>query len=79
MARYIQCSCNNLIESDELMCNKCGKANPRMRSTMAAPAIAPFHSGWYRDIDLDPVYIKSRKQLLHETRRRGQVSLYAED
>lgn len=79
MARYIQCSCNKLNEVDALMCSNCGKANPRLRPLNTAPAIQSFASGWYRDIDIDPVYIKGRKQLLHETRRRGQVSLYAED
>lgn len=77
--RYKQCpECNKLNLAGEHSCDRCGKE--LLRDCFGnAPAVSVFESGYYRDIDIEPVYIKNRKQLLDETRRRGQVSLYAED
>jgi len=78
--KFIQCRiCFELVPSNESHCS-CGNLRLKQRSDAPdAPAVHSFASGFYEHIADDPIYIKNRKQLLHETRRRGQVSLYAED
>lgn len=76
--RYIQCrSCNKLNSAERLKCEKCD-ATLRVDPNDSA-FVRVFPSGYFEHIDLEPVYIKGRKDLLAETRRRGQVSHYAED
>lgn len=38
----------------------------------------PFREGMYEHIDLEPIYIKSRKQLRQECQKRGLTSHYVE-
>jgi len=81
MAKFIQCSfCHHLSPAEGSgSCPHCGKLFSFAQERADAPAVHAFASGWYEHIDHEPIYIKNRKQLLHETRSRGQVSLYAED
>jgi len=77
MAKYIQCTeCSTLTKQPCVKCAECSKAlGPRPKADFA---IHIFKSGWYEHIALDPIYVKNRKQLLHETRSRGETSDYAE-
>lgn len=75
---YSQCKeCGKLVPKSEDSC-ECGYRFSHAKGN-ETPLMRAFPSGYFRDIDYEPVYIKGRKQLLEETRRRGQVSLYAED
>jgi len=77
MAKYIQCT-------------KCGYMSPAGQACLACErefstakpqqtqAVSVFASGYFRDIAIDPIYIKNRRQLLDETRERGMISPYAE-
>lgn len=39
----------------------------------------PFKEGWYEHLGLEPVYVKSKRQLREECEQRGLTSEYARD
>ena len=79
MANYRQCGdCFRLSQMPMDKCKHCGSTVSFPRMSVGAPSLAPFESGYYRDIALEPIYIKNRQQLRDETRSRGQVSNYVE-
>lgn len=79
MTTFVQCpQCHKLNYKGSSQCVECS-CSIGLPTSQQALAIHSFASGYYEHIDEEPIYIKNRKQLLAETRRRGQVSLYAED
>lgn len=66
MARWIQIN-GELVPAEQVE-----------QQTSLSAAVHIFHEGMYEHIAEKPIYIKSRKQLQHETRSRGLVSDYAE-
>ena len=45
---------------------------------ISTPNYIPFHGGWHPNIALEPIYIKSKRQLQHECQKRGLTSMYVE-
>ncbi len=39
----------------------------------------PFPEGWWEHLDTKPIYIKNKRQLREECRKRGLSSQYLED
>ena len=74
--------CRDCFKSTKLPateCEHCGSDTSFKEVTTDYNTVhTSFPSGYFRDIDYDPVYIKGRGDLREETRRRGQVSEYAE-
>ena len=74
---YLQCGgCSKFINKLSASCPFCYRSCKEEKNE--APAISVFASGYYENIDLEPIYIRDRAQLRSETRRRGQVSPYVE-
>lgn len=55
---------------------QCGGLSERL---ISLPTPILFREGWYNDIDTEPMYISSKKQLRDECRKRGLTSIYAEE
>lgn len=66
-----------LLDPDEVpICELCGEP---LRFIFGGDTnYHPFREGWYEHIALEPVYIKNKKQLVHECRKRGLTSHYVE-
>lgn len=76
---YIQCrNCNKLNDKARFSCEDCGAVLKTSKFGESA-LIECFPSGYFEHIASEPIYIRGRQELLTETRRRGQVSHYAED
>lgn len=82
VTKYKQCQkCNKLTEMPSL---NCGNVDCQASFRDAIPTdmypngvyINSFKSGYYEHIDLEPIYIKGRKQLRDETSSRGLSSHY---
>ena len=66
-----------LLEIEEVpLCADCGQVLRLMFSNDTN--YHPFREGWYEHLELEPVYIKSRRQLVQECRKRGLTSHYVE-
>jgi len=77
---YRQCrDCGKTSVMPTVECEYCYSTVSFPEAASAAHSISVFESGYYRDIDYEPVYCKGRHDLQAETRGRGQVSPYAED
>lgn len=57
---------------------ECGKTASRTFSTRAARYHA-FPEGWWDTLDVEPVYIKNKRQLKEECAKRGLSSVYLLD
>lgn len=62
---------------DERLSQKCD-CGATLEIKITAPNFVPFHGGFHEHIDHEPIYIKSKRQLQQECRRRGLTSMYAE-
>ena len=77
MSTFMKCrACNKFTDISLAACEKCG--HMETKETNSAPALHIFKSEFYEHIDHDPIYITSKRQLREETRRRGQISDFAE-
>lgn len=73
--KYIQCrDCFKLVEQGVANCPRCERQ--MVDEAKFAPAIHVFRSGWFEHIALEPIYIKGKRQLKHETEDRGLTSHY---
>ena len=63
------------IAERELQVCHCGSA---LQVQISMPNFVPFHGGWHHNIDIEPIYIKNKRQLQHECQRRGLTSMYVE-
>ena len=57
-------------------CAGCGK--PMENQITTGKAIL-FKEGWYENIDADPMYISSMRQLKYECEKRNLTSVYAHE
>lgn len=58
-------------------CGKCGGVQEKVWDK--PPAMYEFKAGYYEHIDVNPIYIGSKRQLREECEKRGQYSEYSRD
>lgn len=78
----VRCAeCHNvreeLLKADEAV-PPCECGGERKKLIVPARPIL-FREGWYEHIDTKPVYVRTKKQLRDECRKRGLTSIYAEE
>ena len=65
------------VDGDQVtVWHDCGTAMERVFAESAKHF--PFKVGWYEHIDLEPIYISSKRQLRRECEKRGVYSEYAD-
>lgn len=76
---YTHCNgCGKLFDKTASKCHRCDHVNERLIPKNMSSYISIFKSELYEHIADKPIMITSKRQLREETRRRGQVSPYAE-
>lgn len=65
-------------ERDKQVCRRC-EAPMRVIFRGSAGRYHPFPEGWWEHLDTKPIYIRNKRQLREECRRRGLSSQYLED
>lgn len=79
----VQCpSCNikydalvSVEDRHNILCNEC---NETVEIVLTAPKVHTFPAGYWDNLDINPVYIDSKKQLKEECDKRGLASHYLE-
>ena len=59
------------VDVNEITCHQCGC---EARRQVSAPRVHLFPEGWADNMDTKPVYIKNKKQLRAECKKRGLES-----
>lgn len=59
-------------------CSECNGEQEKVWLPGGCPLGAPFRAGYYPNIDIEPVYCGSKRQLREECAKRGLFSEYAE-
>jgi putative FmdB family regulatory protein len=60
-------------------CPACGNQGRIIPPHGRGPGIISFREGWYRDIDYNPIYIKTPQELRNECDKRHVYSHYLEN
>lgn len=67
--KFWQCyECHKLVPITSIWCQTCGVTRLEVAQ---APAVHVFPTGYWEHLDIKPVYIKNKKQLLEVCREKG--------